>query len=52
MTDGYEEIYRTMIDSAGGSEATHAPTADEESGGEPRPLKAVMSDLTASGRAS
>ena len=52
MTDGYEEIYRTMIDSAGGSAATEGTAASDEDGDEPRPLKPVMSDLTASGRAS
>ncbi len=56
MTDGYEEIYRTMIDSAGGSGAASDPAANgeqgEEAAGEPRPLKPVMFDLTASGRTS
>ena len=53
MTDGYEEIYRTMIDSAGGSgAATDGAAGSGEGGEEPRPLKPVMSDLTASGRAS
>ncbi len=52
MTDGYEEIYRTMIDAAGGSAATEGAADGDERGGEPRPLKPVMSDLTASGRAS
>ena len=30
MTDGYEEIYRTMIESAGGSGATDGPAASDE----------------------
>ena len=51
MTDGYEAIYRTMLDAAGGSEATEGRRL-ATSGGEPRPLKPVMSDLAASGRAS
>lgn len=52
MTDRYEEIYRTMIDSASGSGATPASAAGSERGDEPRPLKPVMSDLAASGRAA
>jgi len=55
MTDGYEEIYRTMIGSAGGSAISDAAATDEngEVGGEePRPLKPVMSDMARSGRAS
>ena len=52
MTDAYEKIYRTMIESAGGSGATDGAAASDERDGEPRPLKPVMSDLTASGRAS
>ncbi len=52
MTDAYEEIYRTMIGSAGGSGATEGAADGDERGGEPRPLKPVMSDLTATGRAS
>jgi glycosyltransferase involved in cell wall biosynthesis len=51
MTDGYEEIYRTMVDSAGGS-ATEGSAGEGDGGDEPRPLKPVMSDLTATGRAS
>lgn len=53
MTDGYEEIYRTMIDSASGSGAASGdPAATDGGGDEPRPLKPVMSDLATSGRAS
>jgi glycosyltransferase involved in cell wall biosynthesis len=52
MTDGYEEIYRTMIESAGGLGATPSRVAGDQGGDEPRPLKPVMSDLTTSGRAS
>ena len=54
MTDGYEAIYRTMVDAAAGAGEGAAPgPEDSGTGGEPRPLKPVMaSDLTASGRAS
>jgi len=64
MTDGYEAIYRTMLDTAGRAEAAGMPGAAGaagaasgvgERGGDPRPLKPVMSDasdLAASGRAS
>ena len=52
MTDGYEEIYHTMIDAAGGSGATSGSAASGEHGDEPRPLKPVMDDMARSGRAS
>jgi glycosyltransferase involved in cell wall biosynthesis len=64
MTDGYEEIYRAMLNSAGSAGAAGSGAAEEtassgrgdgEQGGEPRPLKPVMSDasdLATSGRAS
>jgi hypothetical protein len=57
MTDGYEAIYRTMIDAAAGAGegegANEGPEAHGQGGDEPRPLKPVMaSDLAASGRAS
>jgi glycosyltransferase involved in cell wall biosynthesis len=66
MTDGYEAIYRSMLgwvrsaDSGSGSALSGSAGADpaadgRERGGEPRPLKPVMSDasdLAASGRAS
>jgi hypothetical protein len=52
MTDGYEEIYRSMIDSASGSAATERAATNDERDDQPRPLKPVMSDLTSAGRAS
>ena len=64
MTDGYEAIYGAMLGSAGagsagatgsGGTAAGSAGAAANSGGEPRPLKPVMSDasdLAASGRAS
>jgi glycosyltransferase involved in cell wall biosynthesis len=63
MTDGYEEIYRTMLGSAGsvgaatgGSDTGRGSAADRGGqGGEPRPLKPVMSDVSdmaTSGRTS
>src|SRR6187200_2811721 len=63
MTDGYEEIYRTMLGSAGsagaatgGSVTGRGSAVDRGAqGGEPRPLKPVMSDVTdlaTSGRTS
>ena len=52
MTDGYEEIYRDDDRCGRWLAATEGPAAGDERGGEPRPLKPVMSDLTTSGRAS
>ena len=51
MTDGYEAIYREMLESAGGG-GIPGPAGGEEGDAEPRPLKPVMTDLAASGRAS
>ena len=62
MTDGYEEIYRTMLGSAGSAGAATGSVTGRGSaadgggqGGEPRPLKPVMSDVSdmaTSGRTS
>jgi glycosyltransferase involved in cell wall biosynthesis len=57
MTDGYEAIYRVMLDSAGSAGAAGSGSlgAGSAAGGEPRLLKPVMSDasdLATSGRAS
>jgi glycosyltransferase involved in cell wall biosynthesis len=50
MTDGYEAIYRRMLGQAG--DETDTPEPADERGDAPRPLKAVMTDLSPSGRAS
>jgi glycosyltransferase involved in cell wall biosynthesis len=52
MTDGYEAIYRTMIDSAGAPGTPSASTSADRAA-QPRPLKPVMTaDLATTGRAS
>ena len=51
MTDGYEAVYREMLGSARGG-GTPDAVAGEGADAEPRPLKPVMTDMAASGRAS
>jgi glycosyltransferase involved in cell wall biosynthesis len=50
MTDGYEAIYRQVLEESGGKARSSSPAAGRDDA--PRPIKLTTTDLTAAGRAS